>query len=165
MFAGCFQEELETVAREMDIWDKLLGRLPPQLEPGQEEYKGWKDGWMVVRSPVGPVAGLWQVELWLQVWARWVFTHGVVGAERVEGIGPAHKQASLSTEQHLHEVTAFILQGRQKYTAVRSLVCRGGRREEKKSKMMEWTEGEVSLFLRLIIQRVLWNEAFQLPDV
>lgn len=39
-----------------------------------------------------------------------VFAYSVVGTERVEGICPAQKQASFSAEQHLHEVTAFVLQ-------------------------------------------------------
>lgn len=40
-------------------------------------------------------------------------TYSVVGTQRVEGIGPAHKQAPLSTQQHLHEVTTLVLNRRR----------------------------------------------------
>lgn len=42
-----------------------------------------------------------------------LFAYRVVGAQRVEGVGPAHEEASLSVQQHLHEVAALILQRQQ----------------------------------------------------
>ena len=62
------------------------------------------------------------------------FTYSIVGTQRVEGVGPTHKQAALSAEQHLHKVTAFILQGEERDEESESLVCRRGEESGKKIK-------------------------------
>lgn len=43
---------------------------------------------------------------------RYEATHGVIGAQRVEGIGPTHKKAAMLIQQDLHIVTALLLEGR-----------------------------------------------------
>lgn len=43
----------------------------------------------------------------------------VVGAQRVESVGPAHEQASLPVQQHLHEVAALVLQGHRREKKIR----------------------------------------------
>lgn len=77
-----------------------------------------------------------------------VFTYSVVGTKRVEGVAPTHKQASLSAEQHLHEITAFILQEKEKNKERDSLICRWGETKEKKGKMTERIEEKLGLFSR-----------------
>lgn len=71
--------------------------------------------WKIVKALVNyvePIIGLHvdTVQVWDRRCEHAAFAYGVVGAQRVEGVGPTHKQASLSAEEHLHEVTAFILQ-------------------------------------------------------
>lgn len=41
---------------------------------------------------------------------RYGATHGVIGAQRVEGVGPTHKKAAMLIQQYLHIVTALLLQ-------------------------------------------------------
>lgn len=41
---------------------------------------------------------------------RYGATHGVIGAQRVEGVGPAHKKAAMLIQQYLHIVTALLLE-------------------------------------------------------
>lgn len=40
-----------------------------------------------------------------------IYTYGIVGTERVESVGAAHKQATGPTEEHLHEIPTFVLHG------------------------------------------------------
>lgn len=37
-------------------------------------------------------------------------THGVIGAQWVEGVGPTHKKATMLIQQYLHVVTALLLE-------------------------------------------------------
>lgn len=44
---------------------------------------------------------------------RYEATHGVIGAQRVEGVGPTHKKAAMLIQQYLHIVTALLLERRR----------------------------------------------------
>lgn len=35
------EKKLETIAREKDVWNNLLGLLPQQHDPGYVEDNGW----------------------------------------------------------------------------------------------------------------------------
>ena len=110
---------------------------------------------------VGPVPGLGQVDLWWLLQVCLVFTYSIVGTERVEGIRPTHKQASLSAEQHLHEVTALILQQRQKWReAELKMQEEKNWRKGRQNNGVNWEKDEF-IFWGMIIP----NEAFRLPDV
>lgn len=41
---------------------------------------------------------------------RYGATHSVIGAQRVEGVGPTHKKAAMLIQQYLHIVTALLLE-------------------------------------------------------
>lgn len=70
----------------------------------------------------------------VQVRACSAFTYGIIGTEWIESIGPAHKQASLPAEQHLHEVAALILQEKHKWREAEFNMQQGDKTEEKKDK-------------------------------